>query len=81
MPSALLLRGFTKKGRELIQKHGRSWTILETRAKISMSNNAGPWHLCVPTSALSKDAVKVNLDLSRWINEKGDTNFIVDHVL
>lgn len=75
MPSALLLRGFTKKGRELIQKHGRSWTILETRAKLSMSNNAGPWHLCVPINSTNKEKD------SRWINEKGDTNFIVDHVI
>lgn len=76
----LLFRGITKKGRELIKTHGRSWTILETRQSVHFSTNKGPWHLCIPSS-MKEDSIEKKIHHSRWINGIGDINFIIDQKL
>ena len=54
----------------------KTWDVLQTRMRLPMTDQAGPWHLVAPSVAMMGRAKRD--DLSRWVHSSQDQDFVVE---
>ena len=51
-----------------------TWDVLQTRLRLPMTAQEGPWYLVTPTAARGTQRD----DLSRWVHTSEDQDFLVE---
>lgn len=71
----------SKKGKQIVQKHGDRWEVVDRKDTVLFTTNSGPFLLVLPLTeerAPAMTAAEAKLDsASRWIHEFTDANFKV----
>jgi len=68
------LTGKTLKGKNRVREFGSEWNLIDTKDKVSFTQEPGPWLLLKP----AKDKQGRN-DGSRWVHATHDQDFLVQN--
>jgi len=68
--SQIKLKHVSKKGKQLIKRHGDSWQVIRSQTYVQFSAMRGEWVLIQPTSS-------TDTKHSRWIHTTNDINFSI----